>query len=154
MPAPTIGLPSRLDTSCLPRLASVYRCDFACPPCVSRCAVIVLSIKRLQMDPQASESSQKTSPPQDPAAVFQLVHELSRQGSLVATHQQQLEKLTSLTEELVRSVQALTLVTTTQAQGPSTPAAPAGVAPAPPTPVPAINSRVALPEKYDGAPGK
>ncbi|KAL0162424.1 hypothetical protein M9458_041820 [Cirrhinus mrigala] len=154
MPAPTIGLPSRLDTSCLPRLASGYRCDFACPPCVSRCVVIVLSIKRLQMDPQASESSQKTSPPQDPAAVFQLAHELSRQGSLVATHQQQLEKLTSLTEELVRSVQALTLITTTQAQGPSTPAAPAGVAPAPPTPVPAINSRVALPEKYDGAPGK
>ncbi|KAL0150647.1 hypothetical protein M9458_054064, partial [Cirrhinus mrigala] len=68
------------------------------------------------MDPTASDSSsQKTSPTQDPAAVFHLANEVSMQASVLATHQQQLQKLTSLTEELVRSMQALTASLATHA---------------------------------------
>ncbi len=61
------------------------------------------------MDPQASVSSQKTSPQSDPAALTQLTSELSAQANQLAIHQHQLTRLTALTEELVRSLQGLSL---------------------------------------------
>ncbi|KAG1927373.1 retrotransposable element [Pimephales promelas] len=58
------------------------------------------------MDPHASASPlQKTSPTQDPAAMHHLASELSTQANILASHQQQLVKLTTLTEQLVKSVQ-------------------------------------------------
>ncbi|KAL0190182.1 hypothetical protein M9458_012880 [Cirrhinus mrigala] len=60
------------------------------------------------MDPtHADSSSQKTSPSTDPATVYQLTTELSAQASMLATHQQQLNRLNTLTEELVKMLQAL-----------------------------------------------
>ncbi|KAL0147880.1 hypothetical protein M9458_056801, partial [Cirrhinus mrigala] len=91
----------------------------------------------------------KTSPTQDPAAVFHLAHEVSLQASMLATHQQQLQKLTSLTEELVHAMQALATSSAAQAQPTAAPAPPP-----PPTPTPAINTRLSLPDKYDGTAGK
>ncbi|KAK2911642.1 hypothetical protein Q8A67_003775 [Cirrhinus molitorella] len=55
-------------------------------------------------------SLQKTSPHTDPAIVYQLTTELSAQASVLANHQQQLTQLTSLTEELVKTLQALHLL--------------------------------------------
>lgn len=49
-------------------------------------------------------SLQKTSPSADPAALFQLTN-VSTQASVLATQQQQLNQLTSLTEELVNMLQ-------------------------------------------------
>ncbi len=61
------------------------------------------------MDPHASDPSlQKTSPMADPAAVYQLTSEVSTQVMLTS-HQLQLQRLTSVTEELVRTLQALQL---------------------------------------------
>uniref|UniRef100_A0A8C2DWM8 ribonuclease H n=1 Tax=Cyprinus carpio TaxID=7962 RepID=A0A8C2DWM8_CYPCA len=60
------------------------------------------------MDPNVSDSLlQKTLPTQDPAMFFQLSSEVSAQASILATHQQQLQRLTSLTEELVKMLQTL-----------------------------------------------
>ncbi len=101
------------------------------------------------MDPRASDPSlQKTSPTQDPAAVSQLTTEVSAQASMLAAHHQQLQRLTSLTEELSKTLQALCNI----------------AAPPTPTPPPAALSqsasqsmtspRLSFPEKYDGTPNK
>ncbi len=101
------------------------------------------------MDPHASDPSlQKTSPPQDPAAVSQLTTEVSAQASMLAAHHQQLQRLTSLTEELSKTLQALCVI----------------ASPPTPTPPPAAQSqsasqpmtspRLSFPEKYDGTPNK
>ncbi len=99
-------------------------------------------INQLQMDPSAcSDSLQKTSPEHDPAAIYQLTTELSAQAQQLTAHHHQLQKLTSLTEELVRTLQSLQL--------------PSAASPASPTPVvmaaarspPAsVNPRLAFPE--------
>ncbi len=100
------------------------------------------------MDPHASDPSlQKTSPPQDPAAVSQLTTEVSAQASMLAAHHQ-LQRLTSLTEELSKTLQALCVI----------------ASPPTPTPPPAAQSqsasqpmtrpRLTFPEKYDGTPNK
>lgn len=106
--------------------------------------------KILQMDPTASaSSSQKTSPKQDPADFHRLSSEVSSQANVLAAHQQQLVKLTALTEELVRSVQALSSPSTAENQALS-PAAPAPV-----TPAVSNNTnqpKLSLPEKFDGSP--
>ncbi|KAI2656673.1 Retrotransposon-derived protein PEG10 [Labeo rohita] len=100
------------------------------------------------MDPHASDPSlQKTSPSEDPAAVYHLSTEVSAQAAMLATHQQQLQRLTSLTEELVRTLQSLRVTE-------------ANVRPAePPQPPAASNQsttspRLAFPEKFDGSPEK
>ncbi len=54
-------------------------------------------------------SLQKTSPDFDPAAFYHFSTEVSAQASVLATHQQQLNRLTSVTEELVKTLQALHL---------------------------------------------
>ncbi|KAL0195114.1 hypothetical protein M9458_008686, partial [Cirrhinus mrigala] len=60
------------------------------------------------MDPTHTDPSlQKTLPSNDPATVYQLSTELSAQASVLATHQQKLNRLTTLTEELVKTLQAL-----------------------------------------------
>ncbi len=67
------------------------------------------------MDPKATDSSlQKTLPDIDPAGFYHFTTEVSAQASLLATQQQQLKHLTSLTEELVRYMPALRLPTPTK----------------------------------------
>ncbi len=102
------------------------------------------------MDPNAPDSSlQNTLPPQDPAMFHQLSSEVSAQASVLATHQQQLQRLTSLTEELVRTLQAPHV--TAPSMNPTPTPAPATT----PTFAPAPQSiRLSLPDKYDGSPGK
>ncbi len=102
----------------------------------------------LHMDPNATDSSlQKTSPDFDPAAFYHFTTEVSAQASVLATHQQQLNRLTSVTEELVKTLQALHL----QESNASAP---------PPSPLPACatsttaSPRLAFPEKFDGSPTK
>jgi len=60
------------------------------------------------MDPHSVDPAlQKTSPHSDPAAIVQLTTELSAQANQLAVHQHQLNRLTSLTEELVKTLQSL-----------------------------------------------
>ncbi len=96
------------------------------------------------MDPHASDPSlQKTSPMADPAAVYQLTSEVSTQVMLTS-HQLQLQRLTSVTEELVRTLQALQLT------------APSVATPAPePQAISSnMNPRLSFPEKFDRSPDK
>lgn len=65
------------------------------------------------MDPHSADSSlQKTSPNSNLAAITQLSSELSAQAHHLAMRQQQLNHLTSLTEEIVKALQNLHLTTT------------------------------------------
>ncbi len=90
-------------------------------------------------------SSQKSSPEIDPAVLYHFTTEVSAQASALASHQQQLGRLTSLTEELVKTLQALQL----------SPSAmnPPMHNPPPPAPVTA-SPRLAFPEKFDGSPSR
>uniref|UniRef100_A0A8C1MA50 Gypsy retrotransposon integrase-like protein 1 n=2 Tax=Cyprinus carpio TaxID=7962 RepID=A0A8C1MA50_CYPCA len=101
------------------------------------------------MDPKSSYSSlQKTSPGQDPAAYEHLCTNLAAQASQIAANQQQLNRLTAVTEELVKAIQNLHSPVVT------TPAPPAAaITHAVPTPS-QINPRLAFPEKFDGDPNK
>ncbi len=80
----------------------------------------------------------------DPAAVYQLTSEVSAQAVMLTSHQLQLQRLTSVTEELVRMLQALQLT------------APSVATPAPePQAISSnINPRLSFPEKFDGSPDK
>ncbi len=97
------------------------------------------------MDPHASDPSlQKTSPMVDPAAVYQLTSEVSAQAVMLSSHQLQLQRLTSVTEELVRTLQVLQLT------------APPAATPAPePQAISSnMNPRQSFPEKFNGSPDK
>ncbi len=97
------------------------------------------------MDPHASDPSlQKTSPMADPAAVYQLTSEVSAQAVMLSSHQLQLQRLTSVTEELVRTLQVLQLT------------APPAATPAPePQAISSnMNPRLSFPEKFNGSPDK
>ncbi len=100
------------------------------------------------MDHHVTDPSlQKTSPQHDPAAIGQLSSEVSSQAQQLAIHHQQLQRLTSLTEELVKTLQNLQIPA-------STPPAPqtsvsTAILPAQST---SVNPRLAFPEKYDGNP--
>ncbi len=98
------------------------------------------------MDPSLSDvSQQKTSPNSDPAALMQLTSELTAQASQLASHQHQLQRLTTLTEELVTALQGLRITQPQTAANP--PPAPAN----PPTmQVPSVSPRLAFPERFDG----
>lgn len=64
----------------------------------------------MDRNPGASDSSpQNTSPAMDPAVIIQLSSEVSAQANMLATHQQQLAQLTTLTEEQVKTLQDLRL---------------------------------------------
>ncbi len=135
LPPALTTLPVSLTTSLL------------CPLCsycwwLTRSCLIILI--KLQMDPTPSDvSSQKTSPNSDPAALRQLSTELTAQASQLAVHQQQLQRLTALTEQLVTALQG---VHVTQPQ------AAASSPPAPAMQAPPISPRLAFPEKFDGDP--
>jgi len=102
------------------------------------------------MDPHSVDPSlQKTSPTSDPAAIMQLTTELSAQANQLSVHQHQLNRLTSLTEELVKTLQSLRFRPPEAAASP--PVAPDNQAF---TPAPAVNPRLAFPEKFDGNPAK
>ncbi len=98
------------------------------------------------MDHKVTDPSlQKTSPEINPAVFYHFTTEVSAQASALASHQQQLSRLTSLTEELVKTLQALQLSPPT--------VSPPMPNPLPPAPVTA-SPRLAFPEKFDGSPTK
>ncbi|MCI4389681.1 hypothetical protein PGIGA_G00101270 [Pangasianodon gigas] len=68
------------------------------------------------------------------------------QANVLAAHQQQLARLTSLTEELVKTLQAIRL--------PSSESASPSVEPAPPPSHATASPRLAYPEKFDGTPAR
>ncbi|KAI2645110.1 Transposon Tf2-9 polyprotein [Labeo rohita] len=113
------------------------------------------------MDPTPPPPSvsvlQNTSPTSDPAIVYpasseataatppsvlQIASELSAQASTLAVHQQQLHRLTDLTEQLVRTLQGLQLTPQPAAQPAATP--PSG------NQSTSASPRLAFPEKFDG----
>ncbi|KAL0195404.1 hypothetical protein M9458_008976, partial [Cirrhinus mrigala] len=108
--------------------------------------------KSLHMDPTTQDSSltasQKTSPPSDPATVSQFVSEMSAQATMLTQHQQQLERLTALTEQLVQAVQGLQVAAPPVATSPPPPAQTPAVQPV------AASPRLAFPEKFDGTADK
>uniref|UniRef100_A0A4W5NCV1 Retrotransposon gag domain-containing protein n=1 Tax=Hucho hucho TaxID=62062 RepID=A0A4W5NCV1_9TELE len=105
---------------------------------------------KLQMDPHSPGASlQKTSPTHDPAALVQMSTEISTQANQLAIHQQQLTHLTTVTEELVRTLQRLQVSLTNPA--PPQPNASVGASPPPSL---TVNPRLALPDKFDGNPTK
>lgn len=100
------------------------------------------------MDGSESASlQQKTSPPQDPAAITHLTTELSAQATQLSLHHHQLNRLTSLTEDLVQTLQDLRAspvnVTTEQAQCAHAYSVNASA-----------NPCLAFTEKFDGNPAK
>ena len=115
--------------------------------------VITVSLcvsNKLHMDPNPPESSlQKTSPNTDPADFSRLTQELSAQASQLMMHHQQLTRLTSMTEELVKAVQSLHLTPAT-ADAPL----PRQEPPTAPVTTPTSSPRLAFPEKFDGTPAK
>ncbi|KAI2650806.1 Transposon Tf2-6 polyprotein [Labeo rohita] len=90
----------------------------------------------------------KTSPPSDPATVSHFASEMSAQATMLTQHQQQLDRLTALTEQLVQAVQGLQVASTPVATPPSPPAQLPAVQPVTASP------RLAFPEKFDGTADK
>lgn len=101
------------------------------------------------MDPNSADSAlQKTSPEPDPAALLRLSSEVCTQANVLGAHQQQLQRLTSLTEELVKTLQSLRLPATETSRIPAPPAADAAAL------TPNASPHLTFPEKFDGAPIK
>ncbi len=98
------------------------------------------------MDPNATDSVlQKTSPDINPAVFYRFITEVF--ATVLATQQQQLNHLTSLTEELVRSLQTLHLpAPSMNASSQNPPPSASAMASATASP------RLAFPEKFDGSP--
>ncbi len=121
------------------------RCPWYCCMIIACLTTSIVWIK-LQMDHNVTDPLlQKTSPEIDPAVFYHFTTEVSAQASALASHQQQLGWLTSLTEELVKTLQALQL---------SPPAMnPPMLNPPPPASVTA-SPRLAFPEKFDGSPSR
>ncbi len=92
---------------------------------------------------------QKTLPEIDPAAFYHFTTEVSAQASILATHQQQLNRLTLLTEEMIKALRDL------RQQTPATQTPPSSSPPQAPTPsTSTISPRLAFPDKFDGSPTK
>ncbi len=141
-PAPIISLNSDSD-SALPTLCLKLVFEF----CLSDLHFVLL---KPHMDPHTSDSSlQKTSPEIDPAVFFHFTTEVSAQATILVTQQQQLTRLTLLTEEMITAVRELrqqTSVAQTSA---------ANIASPDPISSTAITSpRLAFPDKFDGSPSK
>ncbi len=133
LPAPIISLNSDSD-SALPTLCLKPVFEL----CLSDLHFVLI---KLHMDPHASDSVlQKTSPEIDPAVFIHFTTEVSAQATILVTHQQQLTRLTLLTEEMITPV--------TQTPASSIP---------PPDPTPSTSTtspRLAFPDKFDGSPSK
>ncbi len=99
--------------------------------------------------PLPTDLLQNTSPNEDPETMSALTAAFTAQASQLATHHHQLTRLTSVTEELVTAMQNLQ---TSSADTLSASASPS-LAPAPVLQT-AASPRLALPEKFDGNPGK
>ncbi|MGL5565866.1 MAG: DUF4939 domain-containing protein, partial [Plesiomonas sp.] len=101
---------------------------------------------------ESAASLQKTLPPQDPAAFSQLTTEVSAQANVLAVHQHQLARLSAVTDELVKALQSLQVVTPeiTPSVPPSGPVQP--LSSSPPPVAASAHPRMALPEKYNGSP--
>ncbi|KAI2650029.1 Transposon Tf2-6 polyprotein [Labeo rohita] len=108
------------------------------------------SIKLLHMDPLSHDSStaasQKTSPQTDPATVTRIASEMSAQATMLTHHQQQLDRLTALTDQLVQAIQGMRTSPPPAASPP--PAQPAAAQPVTASP------KLAFPEKFDGTAAK
>ncbi|KAI2652387.1 Transposon Tf2-9 polyprotein [Labeo rohita] len=100
-------------------------------------------IMLLRMDPTSHDSSvassQKTSPSTDPATVSQIASEMSAQATMLTQHQQQLDRLTALTEQLVQAIQGMR-------------ATPPPVASPPPAQLPAAQPVTASPKPLPNQP--
>ncbi len=121
------------------------RCPWYCCMIIACLTTSIVWIK-LQMDHNVTDPSlQKTSPEIDPAVFYHFTTEVSAQASALASHQQQLGRLTSLTEELVRTLQALQLSPPAMNPPMHNPPPPASVTASP---------RLAFPEKFDGSPSR
>lgn len=100
------------------------------------------------MDLMSSDvSQQKTSPNSNPAVNMQLSMDISAQVSQLFLHQHQLNLLTTLTKDLVRALQGLSL---------SPPGAGSKPPPVPSNPLvvptPSVSPRLAFPERFEGEP--
>ncbi len=109
---------------------------------------LLLLLIKLHMDLNVTDPTlQKTLPDVDQAVFYHFTTEVSAQATLLATQQQQLNYLTSLTEELVRSMQALRLpaprVNVPSHHPPRDASATASTTASP---------RLAFPGKFDGSP--
>ncbi len=116
---PNLTLPALLICSviCLPpalisSLNSVY--DSVLPtwyltPGIDLCLYdLSCEVIKLHMDLNDTASSlQKTSPEIDPAVFFHFTTEVSAQAPILVTHQQQLTRLTLLTEEMITALRDL-----------------------------------------------
>ncbi len=103
---------------------------------------------KLQINHNVTDPSlQKTSPQHDPAAIGQLSSDVSSQAQQLAIHHQQLQRLTSLSEELVKTLQHLQMSAST----PPAPQASVNMAVLPAQST-SVSPRLAFPEKYDGNP--
>lgn len=99
----------------------------------------------------SDDAQQKTSPPQGSATMSSLTAAFSALASQLAAHYHQLNRLTSLTEELEKAIQTL------QTPAPD----PSPVQTLPPAarsteiqPSASASPGLALPEKFNGDPGK
>ncbi len=94
-PAPIFCIDSVYE-SALPTLLLILLIEL----CLSDFCFVLI---KLHMDPNVTDPSlQKTSPEIDPAVFYHFTTEVSAQASALASHQQQLYRLTSLTEEFAR----------------------------------------------------
>ncbi len=104
---------------------------------------------KLHMDLNDTASAlQKTSPPIDPAAFYHFTTEVTTQASILATHQQQLNRLTLLSEEMLKALQDLRLHTPAVQPPPRAPPHTATASSSPTSP------RLAFPDKFDGTSSK
>ncbi|KAI2653918.1 Transposon Tf2-9 polyprotein [Labeo rohita] len=82
---------------------------------------------------------------------------MTRQSAVLATHEHQLDKLTRLSDEMLRALQTLNTSVSALAQASAAEQAAAAAPPPMPPPAPVVtnhSARMSLPEKYDGTPGK
>ncbi len=142
LPALTTSL-NTVDDSALSTLILTLECDL--------CLYDLFGdLIKLHMDLNDSASAlQKTSPDIDPAAFYHFTTELTAQASILATHQQQLNRLTSLTEEMLKALQDLRLQTPAVQPPPSR--SPPHTATASPS---TTSPRLAFPDKFDGTSSK
>ncbi len=141
LPPALTTCPNTVYDSALSTLFLTLECDL-CP------FDLLGDLIKLHMDLNDTASAlQKTLSDIDPAAFYHFTTEVTTQASILATHQQQLNRLTLLSEEMLKALQDLRLHT------------PAVQPPPRASPHTAIASsstspRLAFPDKFDGTSSK